>query len=745
LTNTALKQNRHLAAILFSDIVGYSSLSHRNELLAFSLLREHRAIVRPLLLKHGGREIKTMGDGFMAEFDNAMGATMCAIDIQLAHLERNKKIERDSQILLRIGIHAGDVMPSEGDIYGDGVNIAARLMQFAKPGRICISSTVMDQARQVIPHWVSYLGPTRLKGISREILTYAICVEFQSDAPPPLLSVVKNRVLRAARKYYPLAVPLILAVAAWLAIVSPRSGSRGSADSAIRIAVLPLEGIGLGPDYAYLSDGVTEELISSLSDLSNIRVLSKDSSLRLKEQKRSASEIGSELNVEEVVEGSLERVDKQLRIHVRLIDTRTQESRWSEIFEGQIANIFDIQKKIAGQIATKLMGRHTVGSSGAQTRKPNGEAYQHYLKALHLLQFRTEYGFRKSLEELEAATEKDPQFAPAHASMAITNHLMGFYGFLAPKEAREKSEASAKRAIALEPANSDALLWFAEKSAYMERKWPEADSYFKRAISSNPSSAMAYHWYGEFLAIMGHFSEAGPYFDKALELNPLSQTTISASGLPYYFLGRYDEAIKIFRSAIEIDPHSIIPLIYLGQALYMKGDFSGALEVLEKASSLSPDFKLIEALTIGTLVRLGRESEAKRKFRVLLKRARSEYISHYILALGYQAFGEKEKALDELSLAVREYEAKAIYLKVEPMLAPLRDSPRFRALLRDAGFSDTANSGARAPLSSEPYSRAYQFPGGCRESAEALHWPEGPASARRARPYRAGPLQGPNA
>lgn len=676
---------RHLAAILFSDIVGYSSLSHRDEALALRLVKEHRELVRPLLAKYEGREVKTMGDGFLAEFNNAKGATLFAIEMQQAHRDRNASVGAVEHILLRVGIHLGDVTALEGDVYGDGVNIAARLMQLAKPGRICVSSGVMDQSRQAISCWVSSLGVVKLKGISQDVRAFAICVEYSAGTPPPFKNKVLGKIQRSPRSF---AAGLAFSFAVLLgALFLPnRSIAPAPADAGImRIAVLPFQGIGLGKEFEYLPDGITDEVISSLSELQSIRVLSKTSAYLSRE--KTPAEIGAALHVSEIAEGSVQKFQNTLRIHLRLIDTATQENIWSKEFEEDISNTFTLQKKVAQQISSRFTSRSLASVAvDPPANKPEGMAYQHYLMALHLNETRTKDGISKGLEQIEQSIKLDPAFAPALATAAQTYLLLNFYGYVSPAEATKKGENYATRALAIDPHNADALLWFAERNAYESRDWEKADSFYRRAIESNPNSALAYQWYGKFLTYMERFPEAKVQFGKGLDLDPLSQTAITAAASNDFYQGRFRETIDAANSAININPSAMLPYFWKGKALLMQKDYSGALEAFRETRRLTGDSTFVDGFEALALAHSGQREAAELRMKKMVEEAQRGYVTHYVKARMFYALGRSDKALEELSLSAAAKESQAVSIKVDPFFEGLHAEPGFKALLKDLGF-----------------------------------------------------------
>jgi class 3 adenylate cyclase/TolB-like protein/Tfp pilus assembly protein PilF len=681
------QESRHLAAILFSDMVGYSRISHRDEALAFRLIKEHREIVRPRLAQFEGREIKTMGDGFLAEFASVQAAVLCAIEIQKAHRERNQKVSPLEKFQIRIGIHMGDVTPTEGDVFGDGVNIAARIMQNCKPGRICMSGSVMDQARQVIPHWVSTIGPTRFKGIKGEIPLYAIYVEFRADQPPPRWKSGQTW-LRRWNKEIMVAGALLSSTAFFTHILAKSSLKQHSPDEARRIAVLPLQNAGLSHDFDYLPNGITDEIISSLTQVKSIRVLARSSTAVLKD--KTTKQIRDELDAAYVVEGSVQMVHDTLQIGVRLIDTATQENVWSKLMEGKVEKTFELEKSIADQLAIQFPDRGIASLTivpSAEEVVPNAKAFQHYLKGKFLLEKRTRDGIFKGQEQLEKAIAHDPNYAPALAAMAQSYLLVNFYGFGDPRETNKKAEPFAKRALEIDPNNSDALLWQAERNAYELRNWNLADSLYRKAIALNPSSSAAYQWYGKFLTYLGRFADAKAAYAHAKEVDPLSQTTLAAVALNDLFQGNFEKTISAMDKAIHIDSSAILPHLRKGEALLMIGEYDRALSEFKFVNEMSPDSNYLYGFETMALVNLGKKGEAEAQLKKVLADSNTTYIQHYALARMYHALGRRDEAIHELELSAQCGESQIISIKVDPFFRGLAGVPSFQALLKTLKFS----------------------------------------------------------
>ena len=348
---------RRLSAIMFTDVVGYTSLTQKNEALALRLLQGHERLLRPIFRKHHGKEVKTVGDSFLVEFASALEAVECAGDVQNSMRELNSTLNPNERFMLRIGIHVGDVVHSRGDVYGDAVNVASRIESLAEPGSVCISQQVYDHVRTKSEVATVYLGKQQLKNVDLPVDTYRVVLPWEKKPPP----------------------------------APPAASSH-------RVAILPLTNISPDPNDEYFSDGMTEELISAVSKVGELRVISRTSVMKYKGAGKTVGEIARELNVGAVLEGSVRKAGARLRITMQLIDVKSDEHLWSQSYDRNLDDVFAIQDELAQTIVTTLRaGRGGArGPSLGEGEAENREESDGEHRGLHPLPEGASLPFRKN-------------------------------------------------------------------------------------------------------------------------------------------------------------------------------------------------------------------------------------------------------------------------------------------------------------------------------------------------------------
>jgi len=636
-----LGEVRRLVAIVFTDMVGYTGLAQRDERLALQLLEEQNELMRRVFAKHGGREVKTIGDSFLLEFRSALEATEFAIEAQQELRKLNSAEPAERCILVRIGIHVGDVVARNGDIFGDAVNVASRIYPLAEPGGICLTEEVFLQVRNKVPYPMEKLPEQSLKHVD-----------------------------------YPMTVYRLL-------ISSPRGGPSGGAPPRDRIAVLPFANISPDPKDEYFADGMTEELISAISKVKELQVISRTSVNRYKGGGKSVAEIGRDLNVGALLEGSVRKAANRVRISAQLIDVESDRHLWSEIYDRELEDVFGIQSEIAHRVAkaleVQLLGaeNQAIGRMGTQST----EAYMLYLKGKYFWNKGTLEWFNQAIEQFERAIKKDPNYALAYSGLADSHLILGRWGYVPAAVAYPKAKSYATKALELDEGLAEPHATLGDVLAEYEWNWSEGEREFRRSIELNPSYATAHDWYALCLGHVGRFKEAIEEIEKAQELDPLSAVICVGASEEYLFAGQYDKAIAAARRASELDPnmgHGSLGAVYTQEGLYdeAKGELEEEIRCLGGTSG-----ELGYAYAAS-----GKKEEAMKTLAELRAGLEKGQDNEFAIGQVYIGLGEKEQAMDWLEKAYEKRIGDFGHLKCDPIYRSLRDEPRFVALLKKVGL-----------------------------------------------------------
>jgi len=459
------------------------------------------------------------------------------------------------------------------------------------------------------------------------------------------------------------------------------------------IAVMPFVNESGNADVEYLSDGMTETLINSLSQVPNLNVKARSSVFRYKGKELDPKKIASELNVQAILTGRVVQRGEQLTLNLELIDAQTENVIWGNKYDRKSSELIALQSEIARDVSSKLRSK----LSGADEQKLNKvyttdpEAYQLYLKGRFYWNKLTPEDVRKSLEFYQQAIDKDPAFALAYVRISDTYLLLGvpdvMLGLLPPQESMQKARNAAEKALEIDPTLAEAYASRAHVK-WKERDWAGADADFKHSIELNGNYSNARRFYAIYLACAGRTDEGLREVKRAEELEPLSVSVKAHVALVLYFSRRYDEAIEAGKKATEMDNSSPVAHQRLGSAYEQKGMFPEAIAEFQKAVNGSGRVQLAVASLAHTFALAGKRAEAEKLLDELRERSKTEYVSSYLMAEIYVALGEKEAAFKLLDKAYDEGSIDLVLAKVDPRLDPLRDDPRFGELLKKMGFPD---------------------------------------------------------
>ena len=631
---------------MFTDLVGFTALSQRNESVALSILDEQRELLRPVFIRHDGREVKTIGDAFLVEFPSALSAVKCAYEIQKTTKEFNNSLPEERRVHLRIGIHLGDVVESQGDISGDAVNVASRIESLADSGGVCLTRQVYDQVQNKFELPLRSLGTRLLKNVSSSMEVYKM-------------------------------------VMPWDATVAALSGRR----DASRIAILPFANISPDPADEYFSDGMTDELIAVLSKIGGLRVVARTSVMRFKGEKATANRIGQELKVGSLIEGSVRKSKDQVRITVQLVDTESEEQLWTETYNRNLQDIFSVQSDIAQQVAKALEVRLGVRENSALRREQtqNPEAYSFYLKGRHRWNLRSENEINRAIKYFEEAIGRDPAYALAYAGLADCYSILGYYAFRRPVAVYPRAKELAEKALSLNESIAEPHASLGEVLMQYFFDWKKAGSELDRALELNPSYATAHFWRATHHMALGRTDDSLTQVRKAVELDPLSMIILTDAARNLYLARRYDEAINQYQRSLDVDPNFPIAHKGLAEVYAQIGKYDEAVSEIERAIALSGRSIFILDDLGYIYARAGKREDARKVLEDLDKLANDEYVPSYGRAVICAALGNKEDAMNWLEKAYDERNF-LVYLKVDPAFDTLRKEERFLSLLDKMGL-----------------------------------------------------------
>lgn len=629
-----------LAAIMFTDMVGYTAMMQENEKQAKILRDKHREVLERLIFDHRGQILQYYGDGTLAIFGSAIEAAVCGSKIQ-------QELQKDPKVPLRIGIHAGDIVYDDEGVYGDGVNIASRIENICIPGSVLISDKINDELKNQKEISSIYLGRYEFKNVKHPVKIFAIDT---GGIVVPTLSQIEGKV--------------------------PTTHNS--------IAVLPFINLSAEKDNEYFSDGITEELLNALAKVEGLSVTSRTSSFAFKGKNSDVREIGKKLGVKTVLEGSVRKYGNRVRVTAQLIDSENGYHKWSENYDRNIEDIFAVQDEIANSIVDQLkktMSLHKSSGSMIKATTKNIDAYNLYLKGLFYWNKWAPEHVQKAINYFKEAISLCPDFALSFARLSACYLYLGAAGFMANKVAYSKAKEYALKSINLDDSLVDSQISVGMVKYFNDWDWEGSEKCFIRALEINSNSAETHQYYSMLLSTLGYHKKALKEAELAHQLDPLNAPISYILSFTYLNNNQIDCAIDQLMKTLEIDPEfgdtsNSLAWIYLKSAQYEK-----AIEIFNRNLS-TPSSKLKALSGLGyTFAKLGQLEKAKQYLKLLEEQNSEDSPIELDLAIIYSGFGDMDKVFELLHVSIDKKLGGLNFINGK-YWSELHGHPRFIEILR---------------------------------------------------------------
>lgn len=555
------REERKLAAILATDMVGYSRLTEADERGTIARQKRHRReLIDPLIASHNGRIVKTTGDGLLVEFASVVDATECAVAFQLAMVEREQDLPNDRRIQYRIGINLGDIIIEGKDILGEGVNVAVRLEGLAEAGGVVISGIVYEIVRSKVDFGFEDLGMQKVKNLVEPIRAFRIVPRDSSGIQ-----------------------------------VSPQLPATGrSLSEKPSIAVLPFANPNRDPEQEYFADGITEDLITDLSKVSGLFVIGRNSSFAFKGRTHDTKEIARQLGVQHILEGSVRRSGDRIRINAQLVEAETRGQLWAERFDGDLSDIFSLQDDINEKIVTSLKTHLVpleVGTSLRQSTQ-NPKAYDLFLRGRSEYYLYTQSHMANARKYFEQAIEKDPCYAEAYAFLSHCLTTAYVFAWCGADDNLNAAVALAEKSIALDENSALGHARLGWIQGYLDQ-FDEAIANFERAIVIEPRSAEAYYTYGETMNKRGDPERGLPLLERAFSIDSIVPPSWDfARGHSLVLMRRFENASSLFETVVKRAPQFLPAWVQLARTYSEQDRLEDARETVRIVQELAPQFSL---------------------------------------------------------------------------------------------------------------------------------------------------------
>lgn len=629
---------RKLAAIMFTDIKGYTAMMQRDERLSIAIRKRHREVFNDITNEFDGEILQYYGDGTLSIFNSAVQAVKCGIRLQSGFLSEPK-------IPVRIGIHTGDIVYNNEEIIGDSVNLTSRLESMAIPGSVLISHKVYDEIKNQTEIKSHFLGKVILKNVKDAF---------------PVYCVVNT----------PLTIPSF----------SELGGKKEHLSK--KIAVLPFLNMGSLDADEFFCDGITEEILNVLAKIDGLQVTSRTSSFYFKNKNVKIKEIGETLGVDYILEGSIRRAGEKIRITAQLIQTKDDFHLWSQKFDRNIEDVFAVQDEISSIIAHKLTETLKLDSSQPmQRRNVDSKAHEAFLKGRFLFNNWSPDAVKQGIREYQKAIEIDPLYAEAYSGQAACFIFLAMTGY--DTSGMEKALELTEKAINLNPNNEETVLALAMVTSIYKKNYKEAELHFTKALNLNPDNATAHHYYAMHLVQTGQLEEALIEYKRAAELDPLSSAINTDYATALYVIGHYDEALEQVNSVLDLSPGFRSAWEAKGWIYYYIKDYENALESFTNYQKLTgSEDKGLSGIAV-VLATMGKIKEAELYLSRMLKRKKDnpDILMEIDLALVYIGLGRYSEAISCLDAGLEAGQG-SIFVNSMPIFRKLEHLDKFKEVLQ---------------------------------------------------------------
>jgi TolB-like protein/Tfp pilus assembly protein PilF len=638
---------RKLAAIMFTDMVGYTALMQRDEKQAKINRDRHRKVMNSSIRENSGTLLQYYGDGTLSIFNSAVDAVTSAIQIQ-------QQLQEEPKILLRIGIHTGDIVHDDEGIYGDGVNIASRVESLAIPGSVLVSGKVYDEIKNHSQFQTKSFGPFQLKNVKHPTIIYGIIAD---------------------------------------GCLTPNSTQLKGKGSAVSrsIAVMPFVNMSTDPENEYFSDGITEEILNALAKVEGLKVTSRTSSFAFKGKNMDVREIGKQLNVTSVLEGSVRKAGDKVRITAQLINCVDDYHLWSDTYDRQLEDIFDVQDEISRKIANQLRVKLTsseMKENLISAPTDNLDAYNTYLKGLFYLSFWTPQDAKKAIEYFYQAIEMEENFSLPYSGLAYSYTMLGAMGQMPPLKAYPKGKEMAQKALELDNGLAESHIAIALIKLFYEWDLDGAENALNRAMKLNPGSANVHHFYALYYVARGKYEEGVASIKKALELDPLSLIMNQHYAEGLVWVGKLEESLAQLDKTLELDQNFRPAIENKGWVFIEMGDYKNAIKTFQQFQKLT-GHPLKGMVGLGYAYAISGDVEkAKECLDKLAQREKiePEVILHMDYMVIYTALNDLEKVYYHLEEALKQ-KVGIFFIKTASIFKDIHKDPRYQQLMEKYGYT----------------------------------------------------------